>query len=607
MAQQVINIGTTNDDGSGDTLRNGGAKINANFTELYADQANTSADAALAAAAAASAQAAEAGTLSAIAGAGGSLGTVTLQAATRTILAGLNTSLGLSAMLLEGGRQGVFVFDSTNISANCSGGFAFGDTRQGIYVLPSSDTTGASGAWVRKWQGPVWVTWFGAKGDKVTDDAPAIMSAATLFTGKAVTLYFPSHVGVGKYRCASQLVFRSNVHLLGDGWSQNPGQVGSTTYSFPDFLYGSILYCDTGVAGPLFRTYSDSDTLAGATFQNWNSTYSRIDDLMILSANNGAAALTGNHGIDSRVVLFGNRVLVRGFGDVGVRIEASTAGTTNKLGNANDSLLIGVISAGNKGDGFYIAGSDANVIKLASCQSLSNGGWGYNDDGLIGNTYDTCLNEGNATGSFRTSSAGATHTYINCENEGGLTSFAGPVNVIGGTLGQGASHPQGSPAWVMNGGLAVRAGLRHLNTAGTTTIGSQIGDKQADMAAFGFGIQDISGYREWAWQYAPRGPADSWGLRFGNAAGDVPMMVPDGINRTGRTFAIEFPRGICIGDQLGNQDKLQITGVSAPSAGTWVQGDIVWNRAPTAGGTVGWVCTTGGTPGTWKTFGTISA
>lgn len=39
MAQQNINLGNAPNDGSGDTLRTGGTKINANFTELYAGQA----------------------------------------------------------------------------------------------------------------------------------------------------------------------------------------------------------------------------------------------------------------------------------------------------------------------------------------------------------------------------------------------------------------------------------------------------------------------------------------------------------------------------------------------------------------------------------------
>ncbi len=35
MAKQIIDIGTTANDGTGDNLRGGGEKINDNFTELY--------------------------------------------------------------------------------------------------------------------------------------------------------------------------------------------------------------------------------------------------------------------------------------------------------------------------------------------------------------------------------------------------------------------------------------------------------------------------------------------------------------------------------------------------------------------------------------------
>jgi hypothetical protein len=45
---------------------------------------------------------------------------------------------------------------------------------------------------------------------------------------------------------------------------------------------------------------------------------------------------------------------------------------------------------------------------------------------------------------------------------------------------------------------------------------------------------------------------------------------------------------------------------AAPSTGTWVRGDIVYNSTPASAGYVGWVCTASGTPGTWATFGLIS-
>lgn len=43
---------------------------------------------------------------------------------------------------------------------------------------------------------------------------------------------------------------------------------------------------------------------------------------------------------------------------------------------------------------------------------------------------------------------------------------------------------------------------------------------------------------------------------------------------------------------------------SAPTRGTWVIGDLIFNSSPT-GTILGWVCTASGTPGTWVPFGLI--
>lgn len=55
---------------------------------------------------------------------------------------------------------------------------------------------------------------------------------------------------------------------------------------------------------------------------------------------------------------------------------------------------------------------------------------------------------------------------------------------------------------------------------------------------------------------------------------------------------------------LGN--KRHVYASSAPATGVWSVGDVVWNSAPAAGGTMGWVCTSIG-PVVWKTFGAIAA
>lgn len=53
--------------------------------------------------------------------------------------------------------------------------------------------------------------------------------------------------------------------------------------------------------------------------------------------------------------------------------------------------------------------------------------------------------------------------------------------------------------------------------------------------------------------------------------------------------------------------KPKLMGSAAPTTGTWTLGSKIYNDTPTAGGTEGFICTAQGTPGTWKTFGTIAA
>ena len=49
------------------------------------------------------------------------------------------------------------------------------------------------------------------------------------------------------------------------------------------------------------------------------------------------------------------------------------------------------------------------------------------------------------------------------------------------------------------------------------------------------------------------------------------------------------------------------TGAGAPSAGAWTRGQKLLLVSPSASGTEGYVCVTSGSPGTWKTFGSIAA
>ena len=60
-------------------------------------------------------------------------------------------------------------------------------------------------------------------------------------------------------------------------------------------------------------------------------------------------------------------------------------------------------------------------------------------------------------------------------------------------------------------------------------------------------------------------------------------------------------------DEFTSRQLVRQSRTAAPTSGTWQLGDIVWSRTPAPSGTIGWVCVTAGTPGTWKTFGAITA
>lgn len=96
-------------------------------------------------------------------------GSDTIQAVPdRAALASVSPSL-IQVYLSEAGREGVFKWDGSNLSTKVSA-----DPQQGVYVAPSSDPTGASGAWVRQFDGPLSVEWFGAVGNGIADDEVAV-------------------------------------------------------------------------------------------------------------------------------------------------------------------------------------------------------------------------------------------------------------------------------------------------------------------------------------------------------------------------------------------------------------------------------------------------
>jgi hypothetical protein len=98
----------------------------------------------------------------------------------------------------------------------------------------------------------------------------------------------------------------------------------------------------------------------------------------------------------------------------------------------------------------------------------------------------------------------------------------------------------------------------------------------------------------------------SGGVGYLINASTTPNIDANGENNTGDSSITNIVGGAPIFIFQGNNQKMARSG-AIPSAGTWAVGDIIFHTTPIAGGVIGWVCTTAGTPGTWKTFGAIQA
>jgi hypothetical protein len=104
----------------------------------------------------------------------------------------------------------------------------------------------------------------------------------------------------------------------------------------------------------------------------------------------------------------------------------------------------------------------------------------------------------------------------------------------------------------------------------------------------------------------------SWAFgKHANLAGRIGLkFTTDLTTRTfGRSATLGggwpyFPRGVFIGG--GISGRFMNFGAAAPATGAHARGDIFLNISPSASGTLGWVCTVAGSPGTWTELAVVS-
>lgn len=135
----------------------------------------------------------------------------------------LDTTTTTVVYLTEPGREGTFVWRPGDYSAHVGA-----DPLEGVY-LASSNVPTTDGAWVRAYDGRLNIRWFGAVGDGVADDSPAVQAAfdlVELLLGDGVFTGLVVYVPTGLYRMMSQAVCDIDnrpvdgvpgINLIGDG------------------------------------------------------------------------------------------------------------------------------------------------------------------------------------------------------------------------------------------------------------------------------------------------------------------------------------------------------------------------------------------------------
>lgn len=127
------------------------------------------------------------------AGEGGALiSNIVIPVASRTALKAVSTTRYQHASLGESGRQGLFMWNSADLSAEVTA-----DVDEVRYVAPNADATGASGAWVRQASGQIKMSWAGTlTAQKLETLANVDWDEPLTGSGSVETAAYPTRTGL---------------------------------------------------------------------------------------------------------------------------------------------------------------------------------------------------------------------------------------------------------------------------------------------------------------------------------------------------------------------------------------------------------------------------
>lgn len=541
------------------------------------------------------------------------------------------------------GGAGVFRVDAADATTADNGGTVLVD---------------ASGRrWKREFSGDINVKWFGAVGDSVTDDTAAFTSAIqyAFSAGKTVLVDIPVYItnteiagGSGTIQCVGEGKIlphdtASQIDIYGDQLLKFGSEVVGATYHLVFDMRGfSKSACE--INGAFSRIpYVSISNIQGASGRT-----SQLFGISVSGDNTEIGDVHGNNLNSVSTMSSGGATLsITQFAqNVRVNNIYSNAGFCAYLGNGVDAFIDNIYAENCTDNVVYsIAGSErfvCNQVIARNCSdevvvfSGDDGGVTVgNSDGYVGKVV--CYDCGRGVGFYKTTNPriGVVEWHVSSMSaNSGSPLFIRPTQttqldrITVEELRVFGTWSVGAPIWTLDHGgvknlhigkVFARLSYTDVALAVTTTLGFTAAPvEKVSIGEIDIAVADGTGGLLTSAQIfrlnlpttiSKLSTIDAVSLSSNGGSHQVRL-----INAIQNTLIIRGAPSVRTDLNppfIYNADNGQFTRFcgsgASPTQGTWKRGDIVWNQFPSANGYVGWVCTIGGTPGTWKGFGVIQA
>lgn len=294
------------------------------------------------------------------------------------------------------------------------------------------------------------------------------------------------------------------------------------------------------------------------------------------------------------------------------QVASGTSSDPYLRGNANSVAVEKVLSFYNAGNGHYVDGLDVNACKYEQMNCYLNGLHGSHDNALIGNTYVACnfgINGKQADldtyPDLLNSAPTSKSVYLNQYLESGsVARGAGRSMLVGGMI---------EPNAVVTG-MSYTYGSESEETRSNYAF-SQIRDVSGDEIR-----STVGGSSRTVFSTTAKDSVEIWRLQWDTSLENLNFRHKNLTNReafgitgvdTQKTFGASAPvpyqlyqNNIAFGTSSGGRRMYYL--FSLPTSGEFARGDIIWKVQTSAGDSMGWQCTTGGTAGSTAVFTPIS-